>query len=254
MKTKEILVPVSFSESSVNALQYCLDYAKDETAGIYALHMVGTSVETEDQIAKTLAGKVKSGRDYKLVVRDGDVPSKVLSFAREVSANLIVLSTTGPASENKAISPVTSYIANNSPVPVLIIPAAAKFSRVNKILIVAESEVNMVEKLFKVFNYFDHFSPEIFILFSGKPGKNPEQILNDLKESTNYNQIEVISSLKSDLDTRVENLVKEKDIDIICFQGGEKGFAKISGAGKNSVCIPCILQIPILVFPELLSI
>jgi len=254
MKIKEIVVPVSFSESSINALKFTIEYAKNESAGVYALHVLQNSLETENAIVAKLAEKIKNTQTYRPIVVNGDTASEIIHFSEKISSGLIVLSSTGAENETWGVSPVTSYIATKATVPVLIVPSQTSFKEVKNILIISEYSIDIIERLFSILNLFDRFYPTLFLLFIGKDKEESEDLLNNIKQSTNYNTIECINIPTNNFEKVIEKIINEKAIDLISFQGGGTAFKERSEKERGLICYPSCKEIPMLVFPELLRI
>ncbi len=110
---KSILVPVDFSECAAKALQYALPFARQFGATILVAHviqpyipipeMTGVDVELIDaqmhEAAKreltTLCNSLPDDISYEQVLRVGNAQLEIVKAAKELAADLIIVSTHG---------------------------------------------------------------------------------------------------------------------------------------------------------------
>lgn len=139
---KQILVPVDFSTFSGRALRHALPLAQRFGAGIVLLHvielfpidyMVGTSSDSitgvegrrraKEDLAK-LGAKIleSSGVHYRSVVRAGKPYREIVKAARELDADLIVLSTHGRTGLDRFyLGSTAERVVRHAACPVLVV-------------------------------------------------------------------------------------------------------------------------------------
>lgn len=140
---KTILVPVDFSDCSAQALQYAIPFAEQFNAGMTLLHILpfqqavgwdgevanyGPMMETDLRRAaeKRLAGFIQeaaaAGVPVKTGVRHGVPAMEIVSTAKELDADLIIMSTHGHTSRVHAfIGSVAADVTRLAPCPVLVV-------------------------------------------------------------------------------------------------------------------------------------
>ncbi len=132
----EILVPVDFSDCSINAL----DFAKRVAAGCGAkLHLLYVDDDPilmqqstdqsfrdrhEDEMAKKFAPLMTSEQRERFrvetTIRSGTASYEIEMFAREKDVDLIVIGNIGRSKISKALlGSVTSHVIRHAPCPVL---------------------------------------------------------------------------------------------------------------------------------------
>ena len=134
-RLKTILVPVDFSDCSKKALQYAVPFAKQFCAELKLLHVVelhpaGSEMAPYDfenvadgrkelqALQKTLGDSVTSS----IFVRTGTPYLEIAEAARELGADLIVISTHGRKGFSRMFfGSTTEKIVRNAPCPVLIV-------------------------------------------------------------------------------------------------------------------------------------
>ena len=143
---KKILVPLDFSDCSKHAFYYALDIAMKEKASLFLLHII--NLDLLDNIAnlklcsKTKAKKFmekyaknefnklrkesakKTTLTAKEIIEDGIPFAKILSKARDLNIDLIVMGSFGTSSPVRRLffGSTTERVLKGANVPVLYVP------------------------------------------------------------------------------------------------------------------------------------
>lgn len=137
---KELLVPIDFSDCSKHALRYALAFAKQFDARITLLSVVADSHTSfdfanaeyitnmderkkrySDELAK-LAEKELGKARYRIVVRTGRPYEEIVVAARDLDADLIVISTHGTMGMQRAeIGSTAERVVRFAACPVLVV-------------------------------------------------------------------------------------------------------------------------------------
>lgn len=91
---RHILCPVDFSETAREALGYAASLAKSFGAELSALHVVDEESKHAGELARLCSWvpeEVRSGCELKELVRTGNAAEQIVSIARDLSCDLIVL-------------------------------------------------------------------------------------------------------------------------------------------------------------------
>jgi nucleotide-binding universal stress UspA family protein len=135
-----ILVPIDFSHIAPTVLENTRSFASAFDAKVWLLHVAQTRVDilgmpffTRDSVARTLRGSHQDVSHYAenlrsvgidatpLVVR-GKPAQKILSKARELEANMIILGTHGHGTTHHFLTHDTSEVVlKHAPCPVVVI-------------------------------------------------------------------------------------------------------------------------------------
>lgn len=137
---KTILVPVDFSEHSDRALAYALDLAKSTSGTVHVMHAFelpvigfpdGTLVATAEMAAKIVDSAQSSldklvtahkgsGVTLTATLKQADPRTAIVSMAKELDADLIVMGTHGRRGlAHVLIGSVAENVVRTSTVPVL---------------------------------------------------------------------------------------------------------------------------------------
>ncbi|MDN5205052.1 universal stress protein [Fulvivirgaceae bacterium BMA10] len=152
MKIKNILVPIDFSECSINALKYALAMSHEIKSKVTVIHSYHVPLPSTD-ISFTL--DADSIEDYKKKVLEDFAALKsmihglnqanfkviiayaidaILMSVENFSTDLIIMGTKGASGISKTfLGSVSTSVVKKSKVPVLVIPADQTFKPFNKI-------------------------------------------------------------------------------------------------------------------------
>ena len=144
MQVKSILCPIDFSDFSTAAYQYALSLAEYYKARIVALHVVevwkypfadyaahdadyarfsrALNEGGEVQLQRFVKEHSATGLQPELVVRQGNAPNCILSFAQEESIEVIVMGTHGRRGlDHLVLGSTTDRIMRKAACPVLVV-------------------------------------------------------------------------------------------------------------------------------------
>lgn len=185
MKTKyqiqHIVVPVDFSESSIEALKESLSLASTFQASVHLVHVMNVSSQvfpwsTEnidyDKIKATVRAKFDeliskhntSNVEVTSEIRQGSVAKEILAIAKDSDASLILMSTHGSSGlEEFFIGSYASKIVTSSTVPVLTLRPNTKELGFNSIAMPIDSTVHTRDKVAQVTTLAQKFNSTVHI-------------------------------------------------------------------------------------------
>ena len=134
-KLKRILVPVDFSDCSRKALQYAIPLAKQFAAELTLLHVVrpyppmlempivdGESIEDAKAALDELHQTIPDAIPSHAVIRRGDPHIEIIRAAKELSIDLLVLSTHGHTGVARVLmGSTTEKVVRHAGCPVLVV-------------------------------------------------------------------------------------------------------------------------------------
>ena len=141
MKVKNILVPVDFSECSKNALVYSIQVAREFCATLDVLYVVPPYYAcdpfdlsemdriknelcsaAEQKIATLVLQQVPQGLPVETIVRHGQPVSEIIEAAKELEADLIIISTHGYTGlKHVFLGSTAENVVRHAPCPVLTV-------------------------------------------------------------------------------------------------------------------------------------
>jgi nucleotide-binding universal stress UspA family protein len=141
-----ILCPLDFSEFSKRSFEHALVLARWYGANVTALHVFAAFMppgdestypgwlrrvpearrEIDRELREQLTTPLAEGMDVPLRLREGDPVAMILEEARELGADLLVVSTHGRSGFDRfTLGSVAEKVLRKSPCPVLVVPAQA---------------------------------------------------------------------------------------------------------------------------------
>jgi nucleotide-binding universal stress UspA family protein len=204
MKIKKILVPVDFSENSINALRYAVSMSKESGFGIFILHITDPEL-----LENHLHGNLSPEHLYELICKEdfmdgikstfilkfGNVAKTIIKEARQLDIDMIVMGTQGAGNfKENLIGTNTSNVIGNTDCPVLAIPSEAIIKPINKVVIAVDLNEKDESKIVELVDYFKAMDSSVFLAYvNDKSVASDENMINDLvktiKEKTGYKQL-----------------------------------------------------------------
>jgi len=243
MKIKKILIPIDYSDCSVNALQYAAELANYFDASLMLLHALDSWHINEELIKKlkeghyqNLSDEIKNIPSIADKMTDVIVSEKSPITAIEETVDLydvdiIVMGTLGADDLfDKILGSLTYNIMVNSKIPVLAIPNDYSFIPLHKIgLAVDYKEVIQphVIDLLKEFAYAFQAKLEVFHI---ERADQPEEVLAQYEESkldVFFSDIKHVykktTSIRS-IDKAIENYITLNQPDLLVMLPHKRGF------------------------------
>ena len=160
---KKILVPVDFSNNSMNALQTAVSMAKKHGADLKLLHVfdIDNTLFPEDNMnicsnpdiaiksLSRLAASVKTGDGVNCGIAyiSGHIPNAILQTAKSDNADMIIMGKNGNSGYREMYAGSNSYdVIKKSHCPVLLIPSGKMFESFTDILFPARPVISVFEK------------------------------------------------------------------------------------------------------------
>lgn len=208
---KKILFPTDFSETANNAFIYALNIAQKNKATVYILHIYKSPIINSRIPAKLISeynldAELKSFEDFKnksqamhnfayengfsdvelkLILKEGYFTQNIKIFVEEEKdIDLIVMGTSGASSylEKTFFGSNTVNTIENVNVPILSVPAKAKFSPMDTIAFTTLFKEKEKKALEELIVRTEKFNSKIYCLHATKDPKKVENILTEWKE------------------------------------------------------------------------
>lgn len=198
---KTILVPVDFSEQSLNALDYAAEMAFYTKSKLILLNVFGNTPPTLDipivvpmseletgfkddltKISQRIEQKFGDYIEVKCVVKQGFVVEEINLTAEENNVDLVIMGMQGAGYlMERLMGSITTSVIRKSKKPVLVVSKNMHFKKLKKILLTTDG--NRIEKeqayipLKKLLNIF---RPHLYVVHV-----IPEMVLNDNYDDLN---------------------------------------------------------------------
>jgi nucleotide-binding universal stress UspA family protein len=253
---KTILIPIGFSDTSANALQYVADFSKDvEVDRIILLRSVYVSVyaqvlpsldfvqlsaddigeersQTEERL-KDISRKLVTKCDPCLKIETITSGEPLLSSIREVIENekpnmLIIGSENDEGLDGSYVSGQVITIAKTSPIPVMIIPANVRYKKIEKAVVPCDfAAISRLDMLKKIPGAKKWLHPQLMVLNISNQQKqhNPnEERANALKELLEDYEYKVYHAETRNTIEGILNFAKKHDAQLIIALPGKYSF------------------------------
>lgn len=178
---KKIIVPVDFSDTSVNAAKYAIEMAKDIPGATITLYHVYSSISfstltskdafsrqmVTEAALKILKDKLDDGFDsISYVAEAGSLVENLADYALGNHANLIVMGITGSSKLTQVFMGTnTLNVIRNISCPVMIIPPEAKYTGIKKVVLTSDfKDVARTTPFASIKEILDIFKPKLDIL------------------------------------------------------------------------------------------
>lgn len=224
---KKILVPVDFSDASINALEYALEIAKRNQSSITLLHVcsppyadpaidaISTSQflqsileNANEQIDKLITNYASATIAISKHVLVGSLTS---FMQEEEGVDLIVMGTTGASDTiNKYIGSNTLSVINSSSIPLIVVPKQLKY-QVSKVIYATQLEFEEFDSINRAMQFCNHLNASMDFIHIETDGEldivSDSAIIAKMKEKFGehilihfYNHNNVIKGLNEFID------------------------------------------------------
>lgn len=225
---KTVIIPVDFSETSLNAARYAaemLSGKKDASIILYNLYHHDDDYEIAGAYLNSLKNELlaKGDKHIECVREKGnDLIDSLERLAYQKKATLIVMGITGKSHLKEVlIGSNTLKIAQRDVCPVLIVPSQAKFNGIKNVALASDfKEVEVITPVTYLKAVLDFFKPQLHIV---NVNSEIHVALNEelreerawLAEQFSAYNPEFYFITTFDFEETIEQFVKDKNIDIV---------------------------------------
>jgi nucleotide-binding universal stress UspA family protein len=251
-QTFTILCPTDFSECSLNAIEYASKLGEKYNANLILFHVLNREdylklspgdVEgkfQEDFVLQKLKNLqqtvldecVPNGlKDCQIAAREGKIVQGILSFAKEINANLIVVGTEGMNDlRENIIGSRSSRLVEQSDRDVLVVPRRVFFKKPKKLVFASDYLEEDKLAIQKVVEWARFFDAEIDLVHISSSQKVIEKALHltmieEIKPFVRYEKINfILKSFRDEVALGLENYLHEAKGDILITMSKKKNF------------------------------
>jgi nucleotide-binding universal stress UspA family protein len=150
----KIIIPVDFSDNSLNALDFAVVLAGKKDDEIILVHVIEAVFDFASQASvamesmyqdanslmkKTLEKYKGSNLKFSSLIKEGTASISVARIARDIDATLIVMGTQGSSGIKVAlIGSTTINLIKESSIPVLVVPTESRATEIKKVALALE--------------------------------------------------------------------------------------------------------------------
>ena len=248
---KKIVIPIDFSDTSRNALHYALSFLGKDKSDIYLLnafeppHMgsgmlisINDILEKESksalnqEINKLKEANKINGYHFETISENGNLVGSLKKWSKKIKFDYVMLGTNGAAGIKGALfGSNASEVIDCAEIPVMTIPAEAKFNGLNKILFAYDGLSFSTQKPVEELNFLkEEFGAEIHVLHIDKPAnhEHKNEIQKNLTDLKNKLKLEDFHFHKEYYESAIEGIhdftLKNPNYDLVCMVPRKKTF------------------------------
>lgn len=251
-QTFTILCPTDFSECSLNAIEYASKLGEKYNANLILFHVLNREdylklspgdlegkfqeefvLQKLKNLQQTVLDEcVPNGlKDCQIAAREGKIVQGILSFAKEINANLIVVGTEGMNDlRENIIGSRSSRLVEQSDRDVLVVPRRVFFKKPKKLVFASDYLEEDKLAIQKVVEWARFFDAEIDLVHISSSQKVIEKALHltmieEIKPFVRYEKINfILKSFRDEVALGLENYLHEAKGDILITMSKKKNF------------------------------
>ena len=256
---KKILVPFDFSEASINALEYTLNFVgpnRDiQVSALYVSAMPVTDSEKEGlqaDFSKTVEGfqrRVKN--NPKFITATGEVIATILAKRREENMDLVLMGTMGDKVTDEAITN-TSRLVLEANCPVISIPYGCAIKEPGDVaLVMGGEEIDNKEVLRTLLDLARTFNSRVHVLTIYKESVYDEKSVVDSTENLleyylEHFYVEHSFSKNQDVEEGILEYINDKHIDMLAILPRNHAKMSTPSEGRLTKLLTLHSEIPVL--------
>lgn len=225
METQKYLVPLDFTDVTINALHYGLQMAHENGDQLILLHIVANHKDKDQAISKmNEVLNSLSEEDRAIIeaeVKIGDVFDHMGEFARELGASLILMATHGEKGLQKVFGSHALKIVTHSSLPVIVIQKGTPYKPIKKIALTIDIEKESIQVVKAASLLGEKYKAEV-VLVGGKHSDPTlrAKVIAHVRTTMDYlhdHQIEssVVLLERDHFEKNLLNYCEENNIDIM---------------------------------------
>lgn len=237
---QHILVPIGFTESAENTLQYAIDFASEINAKVFVFRAysvqskagtminLDTIIERETNLyLRTMVKSVdKKNVDVKLISAKGSVVDSVNNIDDELGIDLIIVGAkSNSIKEEIFLGKTAGSLVKNSNLPLLTVPEGYKYQPVNSVLIASKSGIVKRKSALRPLQFvIKRFGAKLDLLLVKTPNYTEEDLVIH-KDLDKLKSTLTVSENATTFQGVLEH-IKSFNPDMLCVFTRKRGFFK----------------------------
>ncbi|MEZ4810351.1 MAG: universal stress protein [Allomuricauda sp.] len=255
----KILVPFDFSEASINALEYAINFVgPDRPSDILALYVAAMPMaESEENMLKMDFAKVvrsfqrKTKKEPGLITTTGEVIESILTTQQKRNIDMVMMGTMGDKVTDEAITN-TSRLVLDANCPVISIPYGCEIKEPQDIaLVMGSEEIENREVLKTLLDIARTFDARVHVLTIYKESVYAEESVVDSTENLleyylEHFYVEHSFSKNQDVEEGILEYINEKNIDMLAILPRNHAKMSTPSEGRLTKLLTLHSEIPVL--------
>lgn len=273
--TRKILVPIDFSDCSINATRYAVALAKKMNSHLILLHTLNVPVTHGEIGATAILGELTHGIEedvsenfeklrgqvpqlkevtHSQIVRHSFVTDAIYHTAETEHIDMVVMGTKGAHGFEEMIMGSNTYsVIRDINIPVLAIPENAIFKSIQGVVFASDYKTTNTDSLQPLLDFAKIFGSEIHVLhIASVKNISPEELEEARKFQRFFKNVRHHFHFiqNEDLETSIEDYVKKNKINMVSLMPRKHSlFDQIFGK-THSRKIILHTEVPLLALPS----
>ncbi len=255
----KILIPFDFSEASINALEYAINFVgPNRRMDILALYVSAMPIAESEKdvlqsdftkIAKSYNKKTKTPSEF--ITTTGEVIETILNVQDEYDADLILMGTMGDKSTDEAITN-TSRLVLEANCPVISVPFGCAIKEPKDIaLVMGNEKIDDKEVLRTLLDVARTFNSRVHVLTIYKESVYAEESVVDSTENLleyylEHFYVEHAFSKNQDVEEGILEYINKKNIDLLAILPRNHTKLSSPSEGRLTKLLTLHSEIPVL--------
>ncbi|WP_420580711.1 universal stress protein [Reichenbachiella sp.] len=246
-----VLIPIDFSESAMNAVNYVLGMAdRDEKIKIFLYHVESQNSDLVQQKLIDIKTKMFDSENIEcdVVLAVGEFVEKLIEDQARLKIDLVVM---GMADNKNGNQSFTVDLLQGADCPLLIVPAKVDGFKLNDIALTLDEEEFDSSNDLRVFHDIAKwFNAKVHLIKVDRDGKGgahalkTEDTLDYYLESLEYHYS---FPKNNDLEKGILEYVKEKNIDALAIMPKTHAQKSIPSEGRLTKALAKHIEVPLLI-------
>ncbi len=249
---KKILVPIDFSEESLNALESARSFAENAGSSIVLLHVIEdpnilstritgemgydpmTNVyirqlkdKTQEKLGELVSDKKFEKIDISYKIDIDNAYSAIVNNIVSEQASLIIMGSKGASGLKEIlVGSVADKVTRHATCPVIVVKGEAQFSYLNDIVFATDLDEDQDEVLEKLKEYQTFFNSHLHVFNAVTSDKTyfaeVQQKMQALMERHNMEDYSLIVERNDDIADAILEFAKKKNAGLIAFSSHDR--------------------------------
>ncbi|MEJ8803887.1 universal stress protein [Pontibacter sp. H249] len=266
---KTFLVPTDFTDSSLRALDYAFDLAKEVDARVVVCHIHDKALvpgfssamdkahkEEAQQEVNRFIGKAKNtGAEIETVIRGGNVVDEIAKAIEEFGVSLVVMATAGGKGfKERFFGTRTEAIAKRGLCSVLVLPENGPIKPIEHIVYAADFENGDQVTVLQLMQLKELFSATLTFLHVKSKNQpdliDDEYVKQELIKQFPQADIQFVEIANDDVVEGISRFVQEANTSLLSFTMLNRIFLEQMTHNSVSAKLLRNLNLPMLALPE----
>lgn len=270
---KKILVAVDFSDASINALKYAVNFAEMTNAEMNVItitnsmnyspvsilgdvnnHVIDDIILMKNKLEKLVSSVCKNHSIvYKTFSMVGIPEIEIQKLSRKLKAEVIVMGqTTNSGMKKLLLGSTTSHVVNTSPIPVLIVPPKYKFKSYKEIVFAHDLNPENTSFLKDTVKFAIQFKSSITILNIDTEGgedlkKKIQKMESEIMKRYGFKKIKGIIEKNINVLNGITEYIRKNKPDLVALVKYHPSLSTNFTTNTSSAKIADSLNVPVLV-------